>query len=433
MTLARAATWLRSLARATGLAASDVGRHPVMAVVSLALALGTWAIVEEVDNPRVEGRAPAGGGLEPLAVNVPEGFLVGALPVVSVQVRAREDDLPGLRPEDFEARVNLEAWPPGQREGTAEVRVRSRRRDVEVLRVEPREVQVSLVAAAQRELRVSARVTQGPPSGLVLDESIELSPSVVQVSGPAPLVARADRVELNANLASAREGTAEVEGELVAVAADGSLLALAIEPARGKAVFRLNPTLATRTIGLQGGVTGKPAAGFVVTSVTVDPPLVQVAGPRSTVDSLQAPLLVERVDVTGARAGLQSVRTLTVPGNVTIDRQTVVVSVEIQALECSAGTAAACEPATVFVPLTVTDIPAGLAVEATAALTVQVRVSGPLATIGALKPGDITATVSLATATAGTVALTPRVVAPAGVRVEGVEQVSLTLRSTGAR
>jgi YbbR domain-containing protein len=408
-------------------------------VFSVAAAFALWVVIQDVDNPRAEGVAPAAGGIAVEAVNVPEGFLVADLPSVTVRVEAREDDLASLRAGDFRAEVDISEVPVNPGTGLVRIRVESRRKGVEVLSVVPSSIEVTLQRAADREVRVVARVTGSPPEGFrvkrdPLDDSDvppTLDPATVTVRGRSDLVDQVEAVELVVSLAEARDDTVVLEGELTARGRGGSALLVALSTPRGRATFRMERVFVTRSVGLLPIVTGTPAPGYTIAQVVVDPVAVQVTGPRAVVEGLRGPLTVERVDISGARQAVTANRNIERPPNVVTERTSVTVRVEIVPVDCGSGVGSPCEGITLVVAVTAEQVPLGLVLEQQI-LVAQVRVSGPLAQIASLRPTDLRAVVSLAGAVAGPGSYVPRVTAPAGIRIETVEAVTVTLRAVTA-
>ena len=87
---------------------------------------------------------------------------------------------------------------------------------------------------------------------------------------------------------------------------------------------------ATRTVQVVPQVQGRPASEHVMGPVVVDPPTVQIRGPRTTIE---ARTVVETlpVDVSGLRTPVTQTVGLALPDSVyPVDRRTVSVSVEIR-------------------------------------------------------------------------------------------------------
>lgn len=407
---------LRLLQTGVGSAA----RHWALASFSLVAAFVTWMIVQDVDNPRVEGRAPESGGIRVRAVNLSNGLIVGDLDSVTVVVESRKDDLPNLRPDDFDAWVDASQLSPddGEPRGLT-VRVTSRRRGVDVISVSPRTVPARAVRAAEKQVPVVHRIVKQPPDGYALDdtEAVTVEPATVKVTGREELVSQVEAVELDVNLGAARGGEFSFEGDLVARTATGNEIQVSLSSTRAQATFQVVQSFVQRRLGLLPQVTGA-TPGFIVTAVTVKPATILVSGPKQIVDGLPATLNVAPYDITGQRQSATVARNIELPPNISTDPQTVTIEVRIEPI---------LQSATIFVPLSLSgSLPAGLLLQP-GVYTVPVRVTGPMTAINALKAGDLKATISLAGAVAGTSLYTATVTAPSDIRIDSVESISLTL------
>jgi hypothetical protein len=281
-----------------------------------------------------------------------------------------------------------------------------------------------------RDLPVSVRTTGELPVGYQLDPGAPPSaePAIVKVRGRADLVESVATVEQEVSLTGVREANYVAEGPLVARSASGNQLDVLIEPPRARATVKIEQTLSQRTVPILPVVTGTPAPGYRVVAISVDPPSLTVVGPKNVLDGIQS-IGVERVDVTGARADVTQTKQVERLPNITVDRQTVVVKVEIKPIECGTGVGSPCGASTLYTATVIEGVPNGLRVEGV--YTAVVRVAGPLPALGLLRPSDIRVVVSLANGRAGpntvqpVATLTPS--APSGIVIEGVEPMTVTL------
>jgi YbbR domain-containing protein len=86
----------------------------------------------------------------------------------------------------------------------------------------------------------------------------------------------------------------------------------------------------TRTLPVVPQVQGHPAPAHVLGRVRVEPPTVQITGPRTTIESRRAVDTLP-VDVSGHRQGLTRTVGLALPDSVhPVDRRTVEVTVDIR-------------------------------------------------------------------------------------------------------
>lgn len=139
-----------------------------------------------------------------------------------------------------------------------------------------------------------------------------------------------DSIHLRVNLAGF------AVGESVVMVSPGD-----VQAPRGAEVMRITPArvrvvvapASRQTVRVAPQIQGKPAPGYVVGRVTVEPALVQIKGPRSTIESRDA-ITTMPVDVSGRRESLARTVALTLPEAVEPTRErTVRVTIEIRAEE----------------------------------------------------------------------------------------------------
>ncbi len=412
--------------------------HWALACFSLITAFGVWFVIQDVENPRAEGLIPPDP--EPASIRVSTVFNAGDYIVsepspVKVRVDARKADLQSLRASDFEATVDVKSQPVDT-PVSVPVRVRTTRANVRILEVIPPTVTVTLHEAKVREMAVNVRITGPLPDNYRFsDTQPTLDPVTVKVRGLPDDVDSVASVDLDANLSGARNDTVTIEGDLVGRTDSGNPVSVQITPSRARATFKIEQTFVQRTIGITPSISGQPAPGYRVSSVTIDPPIVTVSGPKSVVDSIQG-ISTEPVTITNARTNITQVRQVDRIPNVASDRSTVLVTVEIRPIDCGDQSTACGSTAFVVAPtFTPAPPPTLVVVVPDGGYSVQVRVSGPLDALSRVKLSDIKATISLANATAGTqpytVTLAPLPAALTGLKAEA-DPLPVTLRAPGA-
>ena len=411
-------------------ATADLGRHWVMACFSLVAGFGIWFVIQDVENPRVRGLVPLDGS-QSIAVeakNVPDSYIFEGA-AVRVRVEARDKDLPNLVADDFVASVNLNGYDPN---GDAEVRVevRSRRNGVRVLEADPPTITPILVRAQSRDdVQVTVNEIGTPPEGYELRRAeTSIDPAFVKITGTPDQLDRIVAVEIDVQMAGRRD-SGTVEGDLVARTASGNAVTVAIDPPRAKVSLRIAQTFSQRTLPVAAQITGHPAPGFRVAGISYDPESVQVTGVQNVMSGLTR-IEIEPVDITGAATNVTQTRAIVRVPNTSVDRTSVIVRVEIRPYECSLSQPSSqCPTAAVAVAVELTNLPTGYTYEERI-LQTTIHVSGATATIAALKPEDFKATASLAAGLPGKanyiVVITGQ---PPGIRVDGVEPITITLRA----
>ena len=396
-----------------------VAGHWALAVFSLIAGFGIWFVVQDVENPRIEVTAPieTEAAVPVEAVNVGQGLVALDIRTVRVIVEVREEDVGDLRAADFIATVDAEGLTVG---GPVElpVSVESRRSDVTVIRAEPARVAVEIAEAATREVAVEVNETGELPVGFQLGGLPDVEPAFVTITGRRELVESVDRVEVDVSLSGLRQ-TAAFDREIVARTETGSRVILALSQTRARVTLEIVEATPLRTLAVTpASPSGRPADGFAVTNVSVEPALVTVSGPRDVVDGLDR-LTFDPVDVTEARSDVIQTRPLILPENVEAEVETVVVTVTIEPIVSSR---------TFVVAPVFTTPPEGIVLAPGVVYSVDVVLSGPLEVLDLVDPAAIVATVSLAGAVAGTADYGVEVTPIPELTVESAGPLSVTLQ-----
>jgi YbbR domain-containing protein len=204
-----------------------------------------------------------------------DSFLLTLIdPVTEIRYFAPSDVRP--RSSDFEASIDLSGIQPGSGPQRVPVRVTSADTRIRITGVQPDEVTVNLDMVGRKA--VSVIVEHDPaPNGLELgDESAE--PDTVEVFGPASIIERV--VAARASVIIQESGIdLDQDIELVPVDELGEAVPqVNLEPRTSHVTIPVFSDRETRTLPINPVVTGDPAAGFEIASVTVDPPVVLVEG-----------------------------------------------------------------------------------------------------------------------------------------------------------
>jgi YbbR domain-containing protein len=354
------------------------------------------------------------------ALNVPSNYIFQG-DTVKVRVEAREQDMPDLIPDDFEATVDLTGIDP-LRESEVKVEVRSHKDGVRVIDAVPSTIRVRLAPAETREMQVTPRYNGSLPEGYrLLENDVPINPTYVRVTGTSEQIDAVATVSVDVNLNGRRDATSVVEGPVVARAPNGNPVTVEINPDRAKVTLKIEQTFSQRTLPVAASITGALPCCYRVAGVTFEPSTVLVTGPKDVMDNLSQ-VTTESVDITGATTNVSQTKQIVRIPNTSMDRTTVVVRVAIVPIDCAA-TPSLCT-ATVRVSVVPENPPPGL-VPAVGAYYTDVVVSAPPSVL--LKPEDFKATVSLANGSVGTATYQVVVQPPAGVRVDRASPVTVEL------
>jgi len=133
---------------------------------------------------------------------------------------------------------------------------------------------------------VQVKVTHGPvPDGLTLGPTV-VTPPTVTVSGAATLVDRVDAVRADVEIQSSGIDVNE-DVQLVPIDKLGNALSpLDVTPATAHVTIAVFSDRQNRTLPVNPVITGQPAAGFEIASVTVVPSVALVAGDADQIAQL---------------------------------------------------------------------------------------------------------------------------------------------------
>lgn len=234
----------------------------------------------------------------------PDSFLLTSIdPVTEIRYFAPSDTNP--RSSDFEASIDVSGIQPGSGPQRVLIRVVTVDTRIRIVGVQPDQVTVNLDRIDRKQVGVV--IEHDPaPNGLELGEEAA-EPDTVEVFGPASVIERV--VAARASVIIQESGIdVDQDIELVAIDELGEAVPqVNLEPRTSRITIPVFSDRETRTLPVNSVVTGDPAAGFEVGSVTVDPPVMLVEGDADQLAELVS-VDTDQIPMTG----VSSDRTVTV-------------------------------------------------------------------------------------------------------------------------
>ncbi len=406
---------LRGLARdAWRRTGGSIRRTPGLLLLSGLLAVSLWVFVTDTENPTIIDQFPQPIAVE--AVNVADNLAVAnQLPTVNVRISAPTDRWEDISATNLRAVVDLNRLDARAQEVAVQVEV-SGVGGVRVVDIEPRVITVNLEDLVTRLVPVETRAIGSLPIGYELGE---MSPqtTAVTISGPESLVARVAEAAADVNVTGLTVNL-DQNVTLKPLGSGGSeILGVRIEPATVRVGVEVFQSTIVRTVPLTVDVTGTPATGFRVSSVSISPPAIQVQGPLEASQQIDA-IALPVVNVNGARTDI--VRSIAVPlppGLEFVNTERVTVTLTVEPTVGAIQTSVVVEPAGLSGTLRAQSTPT----------SVMVTLEGPLPLLNALVSGDVRATVALGGLGIGTHTVPISVEAPEGITVASVQQETVTV------
>lgn len=335
------------------------------------------------------------------------------LEAVEVRYRVAADSAQLVFPESFSATVDFDDYDQSQagQPQALPVSIRPLLDGITVLSVTPADTTVAIDQVTSRSLPV--RVERGTiPSGLEISEP-RVSVDEVTIRGATSLLNRVDHAQARVSIDPSGININD-QVELVAVDANG-------EPVQGR--IELTPSTATvdieveqvetrKTVPVVPQLSGTAAAGYALTSIGVDPPVVTLIGLPADLTDV-ASVQTEPISVDGATEAVTTTAALILPDGASLEED-VAPEVSVQVgIESSAVTR------TYAVGVTCTGVAAGsscLPVQGQVAVTLL----GPIATLNAISAGDLAVTVDVSGLGPGQHSVTASVGLPEGVELQQI-------------
>jgi YbbR domain-containing protein len=390
-----------------------------LAAVSVVLAFGVWIVVTEADNPTRSSVVDA--DIPVLAINTPDTIaVVKPLPTVRVRVAVDNNVFDSLTPADFLATVDLANLTVGDFDKLpVNVRTTTSRGNLRVTDVLPTTIKVQLRQLASKSVTITQDVQGTVVSGYTMSTP-ELETSSVIVSGPQDEVDKVSRVVATINV----EGLTEsFDGAVRLFAQDvhGTLVPnVDLDHQLTNVHIKIEQQKFSRSMAVAATLSGAPADGYNVVSVSVSPPTVTVRGEEAYIAGT-ASVPTKPIDLDNASEDVVKSVSLDLPTGAEVTGGGLVVTVTVRI-----------EPANgVFnftVPVTIRNLGDDVAVSG-ALPSVTITLSGSLPLLRDLSPNDIPASIDLDGKDPGVNKVKVDVTAPAGLTIVQVNpaEIDITL------
>lgn len=354
-------------------------------------------------------------------IRPPAGAVLGDLdPVTSIRYRAPLD-VGVLSPSSFAATVDLTLVQANA--GTTidvPVTVTALDQRVQIVDFQPRVIQVHLDPVAERDVPIT--VTLGVvPDGLSLGPP-QIEPSTATIRGASSRVDSVSAVVAQVTIdASALNVDRDIE--LVPFDANGNQVPnVEIDPQRARVRIAVARELANRSLPVVPQLIGQPAAGYRITSVTVDPLVVTVSGEAATVTPLEsAP--TQPIDVSGRTSDLEAMVGFDLPAGANVvgsDQVRVVLTVQQET-----GTR------TFHAGLNVIGNQPGLNYSLSIS-EVNVTIGGPISALDAVNATTLVASVDVSALAAGDQQATIKFTPPPGLETVSISPAQITVTVTAS-
>jgi YbbR domain-containing protein len=360
-------------------------------------------------------------GVPVTALAQPEGtyLLTQQLGTVDIRFRSATDPATTVTADSFAVTIDLATYDMSQAPQVQSLKIHVRALDegIEVLSATRSAISVAIDRLDEIQVRVAVDSGEVPP-GLEIGTP-RLSAQRVTASGPQSLLDRVDRA-----LGTVRIDPSGIDCcgqvDLVPVDIDGRRVeSVELNPSTVRVEIEVSTVETSRTVPIRPLLTGAPAAGFEVGTVTADPSVVTLRGAPEVLATI-AEVLTEPISLAGTNATLQAAGTLALPEGARLaDPAAAEPTITVQIREIVAQR-------TLLLGLVCSGAPSG---SACLPRTEQISVTllGTVTDLDALDVADLTAVLDVAGLGPGDHLVQPEVTLPSGVTLVTMSPISVTV------
>jgi YbbR domain-containing protein len=360
-------------------------------------------------------------GVPVTALAQPEGtyLLTQQLGSVDIKYRSATDPATTVTADSFAVTIDLATYDMSLAPQVQSLKIHVRALDdgIEVLSSTRSAVSVAIDRLDEVQIRVAVDSGEVPP-GLEIGTP-RLSAQRVTATGPQSLLDRVDRA-----LGTVRIDPSGIDCcgqvDLVPVDIDGRRVeSVELNPSTVRVEIEVSTVETSRTVAIRPLLTGAPAAGFEVGTVTADPSVVTLRGAPEVLAAI-GEVLTEPISLAGTNATLQAAGTLVLPEGARLaDPAAAEPTITVQIREIVAQR-------TLLLGLVCRGAPSGSAcLPRTEQITVTVL--GTVTDLDALDVADLSAVLDVAGLGPGDHLVQPDVALPDGVTLLTMSPISVTV------
>lgn len=360
-------------------------------------------------------------GVPVTALGQPEGtyLLTQQLGTVDIRYRSATDPATTVTADSFAVTIDLATYDMSLAPQFQSLKIHVRALDdgIEVLSSTRSAVSVAIDRLDEVQIRVAVDSGEVPP-GLEIGTP-RLSAQRVSASGPQSLLDRVDRA-----LGTVRIDPSGIDCcgqvDLVPVDIDGRRVeSVELNPSTVRVDIEVSTVETSRTVAIRPLLTGAPARGFEVGTVTADPSVVTLRGAPEVLATI-GEVLTEPISLAGTNATLQAAGTLVLPEGARLaDPAAAEPTITVQIREIVAQR-------TLLLGVACSGAPAG---SACLPRTEQIAVTvlGTVTDLDALDVADLTAVLDVAGLGPGDHLVQPEVTLPGGITLLTMSPISVTV------
>ena len=299
-------------------------------LIAVLLAVLLWLYVTADQNPPLEKTLNLSVNYENLLDNL---TLTSKTNVVNIKIRGEQKIINGLGLKDFEARVDLAQVKLGQQ---ALPVIIGNPLGIEITDVFPKEVSVNVDMIAERQVPVTAALLGETAHGYSSFKAT-VKPSQVVIRGPANILDNLEEARVDVNLNSAQSNLVlnlpiKVQDKL------GNWFGadtLNIIPNTVEVFIPVVQDTPSKTVPVKPVIDGKPAPGYQIARIMVEPETVKILGQFNKLDTIDL-IQTLPVNLTDVKENVIREVDLSIPSGVTVlygTKVKVIVQIELSPVQ----------------------------------------------------------------------------------------------------
>jgi len=384
-------------------------------LIALGAAVVLWFFVIGIENSVYRIPDPYPVKMENLGKNFSSA---ATIPDVKIYVNAKGDDVKNIKPNDYEAYIDLTGLGAGNYDQP--VLVTSQNAQYPVLKVDPATVPVTLAPLGEKEVPLTAEVKGVPASGYEVKE-VKTDLQTIKVSAANNILEKIDSIKVVVELAG--NETADIKQSVTPQVTDGLDLppdSIKTNPEQVTVTAVITPVSSRKTVNIVPDLQGTYASAFA-DQIVVMPSTITVTGEESLLKNISE-IKTEPVNVSLLiNRALPLEVALVMPDRVNAVDPGIKTSIMLDTTKN--------KEKTIFADIKVTTESPSFKTGAISPTRIQVTVSGPSGIINNLRDGDVTVNVNLsAMEKPGTFNIEAgSISAPEGALVLGFDPVQITV------
>jgi YbbR domain-containing protein len=282
---------------------------------ALALAIGLWVYTTNLENP--EASASRDSVTVEARKMADDLIMTSELGNVTVRLTAPQSSLDRLQVGNgFKAYVDLSGLGVGTHR--VEVKVESNL-PISSYSVAPQDVVVNLDKKGQRTLPVEVKVTDVPPFGYEAKQP-RTTPAEITVTGPETAVQGVSKAVINVS-AQGQQSTFTVNARPQLLDSSGvEITGLTVTPDKVEVAVPVELQVGYKVIPVKVILRGEPAAGYLVSAISVTPSSVTIIGDPAAVSTTDF-LETEPIDISDKTADVSMDVKAVVPQGISIYKE----------------------------------------------------------------------------------------------------------------